>query len=356
MRFYADQTIAMKNARFILEEIAEAKEGNQILILTDSEAYANARALADCAKSLGMKVLVADMDVYGGAEGYDHLPVMEPLRQAILLSDITFMTTPQVKTGFSMYLGNKRDGDATLAAGTKRFTLECGGMDVWDIDRETIFNNRKRTILLYNWLKHAKRLHITTKRGTDLTCDISAPDGMYPVLGIIPFYSEVAIVPAIGSVDGTAVIDGASERAYSQRGFPIRPHLPTQNELYMDPLKLVFEKSRLIAYDGPEIQKKRLDTLMQKVSPPPVFDDEIGIVTTDSVENDQYGWKVDGSHQIHCLHVALGNNTDRKKTIHAKEHVDFDMHEPSIWVDGVKVCTDGIFDDEVINKNVKNCE
>ena len=41
MKFYADQTLAMKNARFILEEIAEAKEGNQILILADSESYAN---------------------------------------------------------------------------------------------------------------------------------------------------------------------------------------------------------------------------------------------------------------------------------------------------------------------------
>lgn len=250
-----------------------------------------------------------------------------------------------------MYLGNKRDGDASLAAGTKRYTLEIGGMEAWTINREEIFNNRNRTMLLYKWLKQAKELHIITERGTDLWCDISAPDGMYPVLGIIPFYAEVAIVPTIGSVSGTAVIDGASERAYNQRGFPIRPNLPTQNELYMKPLLLHFEKSRLIAYDGPAIQKARLDTLMQTVTPAPVFDDEIGIVTTDSIENNQYGWKVDGSHQIHCLHVALGNNTDRKKTIHAKEHIDFDMHDPSIWIDGIQICSHGFFDDAVIRKH-----
>ncbi len=351
MKFYADQTRAMENARFILEEIAEAKEGNQILILADSESYANVRVLADCARKLNMKVLIADMDVYGGAEGYDHMPVMEPLRQAILMSDITFMTTPQIKTGYSMYLGNKRDGDASLAAGTRRYTLEIGGLEEWELDREQIFNNFRRTRLLYGWLRQAKELHITTARGADLKCDLSAPDGMYPVLGIIPFYAEVAIVPAIGSVSGTAVIDGASERAYSQRGFPIRPNLPTHSELYMDPMKLVFEKSRLIAYDGPAVQKARLDRLMQTVTPPPVFDDEIGIVTTDSIENNQYGWKVDGSHQIHCVHVALGNNTDRKKTIHAKEHIDFDMHDPSIWVDGIRICSDGIFDDGIIRQH-----
>ena len=38
------------------------------------------------------------------------------------------MTTPQIKTGFTMYLGSQKDGDASLTAGTKRFTLEAGGM------------------------------------------------------------------------------------------------------------------------------------------------------------------------------------------------------------------------------------
>ena len=350
MNFYTKNDTAFENARFVLEKISEAKPGNNIVILADRESYENARALADCAKSLQMNVFIADVDVYGGEEGYDNLPVMEPLRQAILHADITFMTTPQIKTGFSMYLGNKKDGDASLAAGTKRFTLEAGGMGKWKLNKPEVMRNRERALRLFTWLKHTRELRITTERGTELICDMSAPDGMYPVVGIIPFYSEVAIVPSIGSVDGVAVIDGASERAYSQRGFPIRPNIPGHREIYMEPIRLHFQKSELVKYEAPEIQKQRMDTLMEKVEPQPRWCDEIGLVATTSVENDEYGWTVDGSHHIRCVHVALGNNTNRREIIHAKEHIDFDMHDPSIWIDGVQICDKGDFLDWVIDE------
>ncbi len=350
MNFYTKNDKVFENARFVLEEIAEAQKGNNIVILADRESYENARALADTAKVLGMNVFIADVDMYGGEEGYDHLPIMEPLRQAILHADITFMTTPQIKTGFSMYLGNQKDGDASLAAGTKRFTLEAGGMGIWNINREEVMRNRERAMKMFVWLKHAKQVHIKTKRGTDLTCDVSSPDGMYPVLGIIPFYSEVAIVPAIGSVDGEAVIDGASERAYHQRGFPIRPNIPGHREIYMEPIRLHFSKSELIGYEAPQIQKNRLDTLMEKVSPQPRWCDEIGLVATTSVENDEFGWTVDGSHHTRCVHVALGNNTNRREIIHAKEHIDFDMHDPSVWIDDIQICDNGNFLDRVIDE------
>ena len=166
MNFYTKNDTAFENARFVLEEISEAKPGNNIVILADRESYENARALADCAKSLQMNVFIADVDVYGGEEGYDNLPVMEPLRQAILHADITFMTTPQIKTGFSMYLGNKKDGDASLAAGTKRFTLEAGGMGKWKLNKPEVMRNRERALRLFAWLKHARELRITTERGT----------------------------------------------------------------------------------------------------------------------------------------------------------------------------------------------
>lgn len=158
--------------------------------------------------------------MYGGLEGYTKIPVMEPLRQAILAADITCTF------------------DETQGGG--------------------------------------------------------APDGMYPVNGIIPFYSEVAIVPCLGSVTGVAVIDGASECAYNQHGFPIRPNIPGYREIYMDPMVLKLENSMLVDYSGPEIQVARLDKLMEDVSPRPDICDELGIVTTTSVENDIYGWKVDG--------------------------------------------------------------
>ena len=79
---------AWKNTKFILEKIAEAKKGDNIIMLADSESYANARLFCECAKDLGINSFIADVDIYGGEEGYDNIPIMEPLKQAVLHADI----------------------------------------------------------------------------------------------------------------------------------------------------------------------------------------------------------------------------------------------------------------------------
>ena len=353
MILYENNPKIQINSEFVLKKIAKAQPGDHIVILADRESYSNARAFADVAKNMGCPVFICDVDMYGGNEGYANIPVMRTLRNAILSADITFMTTPQMKTGFQTYLGSQKEGDSSLTGKEKRFTFEIGGLMEWELDEERIFADRNRANVLFEKLKYAKKIHITSKRGTDLTCVFRGeggqlPDGMYPVNGIIPFYSEVAIVPALGTVTGVAVIDGASERAYGQRGFPIRPNIPGYREIYMAPLVLTFENSDLVSYTGPKAQGERLDKLMQDVSPKPDICDEIGIVTATSIENDQYGWCVDGSHHTRCVHVALGNNRNRKEIIHSTEHIDFDIHEPTIEVDGVTICVDGEYDDAAI--------
>ncbi len=346
----------VKNTRFVLEKIAGAKPGDNIVILADRDSYTNARAFAGAAKDYGVNVLLCDVDVYGGADGYAHAPIMEPLRQAILHADVTFMTTPQMKTNFGTFLGSQKDCDAALTGKGKRFTFEIGGLAEWDLREDELLANRRRANLLYEKLKNAKEIRVTSARGTDLTCRFgegegiegTSPDGMYPVNGIIPFYSEVAIVPALGSVDGTAVVDGASERAYGQRGFPIRPNIPGYRETHLEPLTLRFKGSMLTGFDGPAVQTARLKKLLADVSPKPDICDEIGVVTTVSPENDEYGWCVDGSHGIRCVHVALGNNRNRKEIIHSTEHIDFDIHDPTVSVDGTVICRNGEYDDGAI--------
>ena len=337
-----------KNARFVLEKIAEAKKGDNVVILADGESYENAYLFAAEAKKLGINAFIADVGVHSG-NSYSDAPIMEPLRQAILHADITFMTTPQMQTNFGTFLGSQKDCDSALLGSSKRFTFEIGGLAEWDINEEEVLANRRRANVLYDILKKANVLHITTPRGTDLTCTLGdGYDGMYPVNGIIPFYSEVAIVPSLKTVNGTAVIDGGTERANGQKGFPIRPALYGYSELHLEPLTLHFENSMLTGYEGPAVQTARLDKLMAEVDPRPDICDEIGVVATTSIENDIYGWSFDKSHHTRCIHVALGNNRNRKEIIHSTEHIDFDMHSPTIEIDGVTVCRNGEFDDDVI--------
>jgi leucyl aminopeptidase (aminopeptidase T) len=127
--------------------------------------------------------------------------------------------------------------------------------------------------------------------------------------------------------------------------------MPTHNELYKEPFKLVFKDSYLVDYSGDPVQVERLRVLMDEVDPKPDLCDEIGLVTTTSPENNMYGWKVDGTHQNNCIHVAIGNNRRRGEVIHSTEHIDFDVHEPTIYMDGICIMKDGKFDDEVINAN-----
>ncbi len=354
MYIYKDLTKIRENAMFVLKDIAEAKAGDNIVVIADAESYSNARALCDTAKEMGCGVVILDVDMYGGAEGYDNIPIMEPVRQAILHADICFMTTPQIKTGFSTYLGSRDEGDASLLGKNKQFTFESGGMEEWNINKEEVLANRKRALVLYEWLKSAKEIRITTRRGTDLTVNIGKSiDAMYPVMGIIPFYSEVAVIPSFDTVNGVVVADGASERTRNQRGFPIRPNMPTCNELYKEPMRLVFKDSYVVEFSGDPVQEERLRVLMDEVSPKPDLCDEIGLVCTSSHENNMYGWKVDGSHQINCIHVAIGNNRRRGEIIHSDEHVDFDVHDPSVYVDGECILKDGVFNDDVIFSHEK---
>jgi len=349
MYIYKDITKIRENAAFVLKDIAEAKPGDNILVIADSESYTNARALCDTARECDCNAVILDVDMYGGKEGYDNIPIMEPVRQAILHADITFMTTPQIKTGFSTYLGTRDEGDESLLGKSKRFTFEHSGMEEWNINKEEVMANRKRALALYEWLKSAKDIHITTKLGTDLHYAMDKGlDAMYPVMGIIPFYSEVAVIPSLGTVNGTVVADGASERTRNQRGFPIRPNMPTHNELYKEPMRLVFKDSTLTDFSGDPVQVERLRVLLEEVSPKADLCDEIGLVTTTSPENNMYGWKVDGSHQINCIHVAIGNNRRRGEIIHSTEHVDFDVHDPIIEIDGIRILENGKFDDEKI--------
>ncbi len=338
-----------KNAEFILKDLASGKPGESVVVVADSHSYTNARALCDCARDIGMQAIVIDIDMYGSRERYLKMPVIAPLKAAILNADICFMVTDQMLTDYGMFLGNSDDCDKALLGKSRRYTLEARGMSEWDFDPQEILHYRERTEKLLVWLKKARRLRVTTALGADFTCEVGAkPAGMYAVMAIIPFYAEVAIVPNSGNVTGKLVVDGASQCAYGQRGFPIRPAIHGYQELYKQPLVINLEHGVVTDYSGDPVQVARLRKWIETSVPKANIADEVGLVTTTSLENDKYGWYLDGTHQTHSVHVALGNNTRRNEVIHAPEHVDFDMHDPVVELDGDVIYKDGVFNDALI--------
>lgn len=345
-----------RNAEFILRDLGCCQPGEHIVLIADESCRSNAFALADVARELGLHPLVIDIDVYGRDREYRRkylgMPALKPLRAAILACDAAFMLTDQMLTDFGMFLGDGDEMDASLTGIGRRYTLEARGLTEWEIRPDEILHFRERTRRLHDLLQQGGRLRVRTARGTDFSCDmVTGTDGMYPVLGIIPFYAEVAVIPKFGCFNGVVVVDGASQCAWAQRGFPIRPAIPGWQELYLEPLRIEIKDGRVSAYSGPPVQVERLEKWMYGSSPHADLADEIGLVTTTARENDQYGWLIDGTHQTHCVHVALGNNTRRDEIIHAPEHCDFDIHDPEITLDDKTIYANGAFQDDVIFAN-----
>ncbi len=350
MTIFQDRTERIRrNGRFIIETLGGGKSGEDVVFIADSQCRENAFALSDTALELGLHPAVIDIDSFGREQRYLKMPVMKPLRSAILNSDLAFMLCDQMLTDFGMFLGNRDECDTALLGHNRRFTLEARGLTEWDADPVKILHERERTVRLADLLRKGGLLHVTTERGTDFTCEMgTGTDAIYPVMAILPFYVETAVIPKRGAFNGVLAVDGASQCAYAQRGFPIRPGVPGIQEIFMEPLKMEIKDGEVCGYSGPAIQCERLEKWMYGSRPEAKLADEIGIVTTTAQENDRWGWPIDGTHQTHCVHVALGNNTRRGEVIHAPEHCDFDMHDPVITLNGETLYSGREFNDGLI--------
>jgi len=347
-----DSSRLFENGAFILRDIARAKAGESVLVIADRDTRREAEGLAACAASLGLLPLLVDISEHGGPPGftrYHNMPLVPPLRAAIEAADICLMTTEQKYTDFGILMHERAQCDLALLGDNRRYTVDIHGIDEWRLDRAELLAMRERTRRLLDALRRGRTLRVTTEIGTDFTCAVgSAPDGVYPVLGIVPLYAEVAVVPSLGSVTGRLVVDGASQFSYVGEPFPIRPNFAGGRELDCPPLVIELKESVVTSYGGDARQLGRLEAWMFENEPYANIADEVGIVTTQSDDNDRWHWKFDGTHQSRCVHVALGNNNRKDACIHGKKHVDFDMHAPDIHLDGRQICKRGVYLDDVI--------
>jgi len=100
-------------------------------------------------------------------------------------------------------------------------------------------------------------------------------------------------------------------------------------------------------YEGDPEQVQRLKEFIASGDPPAEFIDEVGIVTTQIVANDEYYWS-DGTHHHDCVHIALGNNARRDTMVHGPRHMDGDVQRPTIHADDLMIVENGVFLDSVM--------
>jgi len=326
------------NAEITLSAACRLRAGESLLILTyDDERFRRiARALA--AAAVRMKAIPAVMDLTEYAwicrDASGGPPVLAPAKAAVIAADVTLRMGG---AGFDALLGDPDAADGELTGHSRRFQLQNRGMEEWEISARQVGDIRRRTEWLVALLGRSRRVHVTSEAGTDFSFELGGGAKWTPVLGIVPLYGEVAIAPKPGTEQGIVVVDGPTQKKARPR-----------TELDREPLRIKVDAGRAVGFAGDPEQVKRLREFIASGNPAADTIDEVGIVTTAIKANDDYNW-VDGTHHHDCCHVALGNNSRRDTLIHGPKHMDGEVREPTIRVDGQVVVERGVFKDALMD-------
>jgi len=326
----------LENAKTVLEASCRARAGESVLVLVTSDAIAE-RAPALIAAALELGLLPAAMDIRGFVDSpaYRQGLLQEPVKAAIEAADIVLNNIVHVhdsmRPDFSRLLGDPDVHDKTLNGERRWVYVQCAGMEEWDVDRSAVRGIAERTHGLLELLRSARRGRITSQPGTDLTFGLGPRATCTPILGIVPFYGEVAIAPFAQATSGVFVVDGPTQ-------LDVRPASETGRR----PLRITVDAGRLVDVEGDPEQLARLKAFVASGDPRADTIDEVGVVTTPFEENDRYDWP-DGTHHHDCAHVALGNNERRDVVVHGPRHMDGEIRKPTIHVDDLLVVENGVF-------------
>jgi leucyl aminopeptidase (aminopeptidase T) len=344
----------LKNARITLEVSCQAKRGESVLILTDKDPQrsACAAALEAAAVQLGLLPMIMDLSAYSkrcngkSASKPEVLKslVLKPVKSAAEAADIVIcIRSPGLTLKFAHIFGIPYYDDVCLTAEQRCMEFQYTNMERWNITPEAVAVLRPRTTWLNARLRSTKTVHITSPAGTDLSVPMNPGTRWYPILGIIPLYGEVAIVPALGpGTKGVIAIDGSTYQG-------IRPPKETDRQ----PLRVVMKDGRVESVSGDPEQVARLKDRDAKHDPPGLGLDEVGLVTTSIPDNDAYwtsGRFDNGTHTHNTIHIALGKNFIREGVVHGRLHMDMDLYRPTVSLDGLVVIRDGVFVDSVLKK------
>lgn len=331
----------LKNARIILGTSCMAKAGESVLILADEKLLPYAPALVKASLELGLIPVVMDIRGFLSSPQYKGGYVLKSLAAAMDSADIVLENLVDTwvpnRPDFGRLYGDYTRQDKSLTSDRRWLIVQSNGMDQWNISGEEVANIRERTLWLAGLLETAKSGRVTSPNGTDFTFGLTNDASYKPILGIVPLYGEVAVVPDIATTHGVFYVDGPTQR-------DVRP----RDELDREPIRITAEKGIVRDYSGDPVQVKRLEKFIVSGDPPANAIDEVGILTTKFKENDIYYWS-DGTHHHDRAHIALGNNVLRDTLVHGPKHMDCEVSSPTISIDGLVIIKDGVFQDQVIH-------
>ena len=336
---------AMQGAKVCCIDYGNVKKGGKVLILTDTKADQRKTEVVACVcREVGAEVTIIVMEVR-------ELPNQEPPRavvEAMKASDIVFANLfytvshtnarfEAMKTG-TRYMGMYDSSIDALASEGARFPAEI------------IFAVTKK--VAEQWW-NGKTIHITCDKGTDIRAKITDPannlagwEGCCCPLGEKPYlgkdkenFPEVGYRGLFGNFAGGFGVVG------------MWPNWTAEGVIYFDcahtfpgrlktPVKYTVEKGRVVKFEGDPEQVRFYERILERFGPNAAHLAEfmIGLDPKARIYLDD-PTHMEAHRHAGCLHCAIGQSVDAKRSVSPGIHLDNLIIEPTIKIDN-QICVD----------------
>ncbi len=325
--------LAARGARLIVQHCAEVQSGQRVLVISDRENWLVGEAIAAEAHAAGAAVLLLDATTelarwrasHQRPEPPDHLAApMAASHIVIHAGDVEY----------GHLLGHTHKNRRAQAETGMLYVHVEEGITAWDTTPEDIATICERTFTLSRLLEQTRQVRVTTPKGTDVTFALKpgrtvysfVPRGQGNTPRITPHYGESAVVPLEGTAEGRAIIDG------------IIVSLGQVSE----PLEWTIRGGRVVGVDGGRDAARFRRILETDEGASNIA--ECGIATS---HKERRSYEVQGRipHFAYgawgSIHLAVGHSQAIGGEVFSKVHIDCQMYDASLALDGHQVMRDG---------------
>jgi len=307
----------IKGAKKMVDEFTNIKEGENVLIITDTQmpfSIAEVLAIACTERGAVPVITLMNPNPHGG---------MEPpptVGEAMQKAQVMFIATSQ---------GLMHSESRVRAARGGARGMQIVGLTEEDMFKGAIEANFLETRALGekigNVLREAKEVHVTNPAGTDIYLDFKGQGekvrtftnichgpGQFGVMNL-----EVAISPNVGTAHGVIVCDASVTLFHG---------------LLKDNIRVAVEKGRVTEITG-GAEALRVANLLESLNDPMVYNvAELGISYNPMAK--MTGVPVQDKGVYGACHIGIGSNITWGGSIKAATHFDFNLYSPTIVLNG----------------------
>jgi len=302
----------------VLTECLNVRSGENVLIVTDPNKSAIARAILEGARAMGAEAVLAEMSERA-TNGTEPPP---QIAAAMLGADVFIAPTTK---SLSHTEARRLACEKGARAATMPDITEDMMIRTMDIDWPALV---KRSASVAELLTKGNVVHITTEIGTDVTLSIEGRQGIVDdgrlreagSFGNLPA-GEGFIAPVEGKTNGRIVFDGSI--------WPVG--------VLNEPLIIDIEDGYARGFSGPEAE--RFKTMLGEYGDDAFAVAELGIGTNEKAQ--LTGNVLEDEKILGTIHVAFGDNHSFGGVIRVSSHQDGIVLKPTLTVDSEALLTQG---------------